>query len=73
MMNNDAQEYKNKKELEEEERRGRWIMAEGMLNFLGAALGVLAVFVLAAILVSLLIWLFQDFSSRFAFILDRFS
>lgn len=67
------QQYKNKKELEEEERRGRWIMAEGMLNFLGVALGVLAIFALATILVSLVVWLFQDFSNRFAFIVDRFS
>ena len=71
-MYTEPQDYRNKKELEEEKRRGRWIMAEGLLNFVGAAVGVLAVFVLAAVLVSLLIWLFQDFSARFAFILDRF-
>ncbi len=70
---NDAQQYRNKKELEEEDRRARWIMAEGMFNFLGVAAGVLAILVLVTILVSLVIWLIQDFSGRFAFILDRFA
>lgn len=70
---NDAQQYRNRKELEEEDRRARWIMAEGMLNFLGVAVGVLAILVLVTILISLVIWLIQDFSGRFAFILDRFA
>lgn len=70
---NDAQQYRNKKELEEEDRRARWVMAEGMFNFLGVAVGVLAILVLVTILVSLVIWLIQDFSGRFAFILDRFA
>lgn len=70
---NDTQQYRNKKELEEEDRRARWVMAEGMFNFLGVAVGVLAILVLVTILVSLVIWLIQDFSGRFAFILDRFA
>ena len=46
-------------------------MAAGVMNFLGVVLGVVCIFVLLALLFSLISWLSQDFSSTFSLIRTR--
>ncbi len=57
----------------EEETRDRWMMAEGVLNFIAAAVGVILTLLLIVLLVSLVDWLIGDMTgSRFAVLLERF-
>ena len=57
----------------EEETSDRWMMAEGVLNFIAAAVGVILTLLLIVLLVSLVDWLIGDMTgSRFAVLLERF-
>ncbi len=57
---------------EEWERRERWSLASKMLDFLGVVLGMVCIFILLALLFSLLSWLRQDVSSTFSILSTRF-
>ncbi len=55
-----------------EDRRRRWKIAAGVGDFLGVILGVIAVLVLAALLVSLVTWLQGDLDQTFTLLRRRF-
>ncbi len=57
---------------EDWERRERWSLASKMLDFLGVVLGMVCIFILLALLFSLLSWLRQDVSSTFSILSTRF-
>ena len=71
-MQPDNNDYFQRKEWEAQEKRDRYRVAAGMMNFLGVVVGVAAIFLLLALLFSLLSWLFQDISSTFAILRTRF-
>ena len=66
------QEYEQRKEWERQERQDHFRVAEGVMNFLGVVLGVVCIFVLVALLFSLISWLDQDISSTFSILRTRF-
>ena len=68
----DNNDYFQRKEWEAEEKRDRYRVAAGMMNFLGVVVGVAAIFLLLALLFSLISWLAQDISSTFAILRTRF-
>ena len=57
---------------EDWERRERWSLVSKMLDFLGVVLGMVCVFILLALLFSLLSWLRQDVSSTFSILSTSF-
>jgi len=71
-MQPNRNEYFQRKEWERQERRDRFKVAAGMMNFLSVVLGVVSILVLAALLISLLSWLGQDISSTFSILRTRF-
>ena len=66
------QEYEQRKEWERQERQEHFRMASKMLEFLGVVLGVVCIFVLLALLFSLITWLDQDIASTFSILRTRF-
>ncbi|MBE5770756.1 MAG: hypothetical protein E7336_05220 [Clostridiales bacterium] len=72
MTQPDNNDYFQRKEWEAQEKRDRYRVAAGMMNFLGVVLGVAAIFLLLALLFSLVSWLLQDVSSTFAILRTRF-
>ena len=66
------QEYEQRKERERQEMQDRLRVASGVMNFLGVVLGVVAIFLLLALLFSLISWLDQDISSTFSILRTRF-
>lgn len=64
--------YKMNKEMEKEERRGKWRMAHGVMEYVSVVIGVLLILLLLSVLLSLLSWLRQDMTSTFAFLTNRF-
>ena len=71
-MQTNREEYQQRKEQEQALRQERLRVAAGVMNFLGVVLGVAAIFVLLALLFSLLSWLSQDISSTFSILRTRF-
>lgn len=65
-------DYFVRKEEEREERLDRLRMTAGMLNFFGVVLGVIAIFILVVLIVSLCNWLFRDMSGIFSVIFSIF-
>ena len=72
MQQPSRQEYEQRKEQERLDMQDRFRVAEGVMNFLGVVLGVVAIFLLLALLFSLLSWLSQDISSTFSILRTRF-
>ena len=66
------EEYRQRKEWERQDRQDRFRAAVGLMNFISVAVGALCVFVLLALLLSLLSWLNQDISSTLSVLLRRF-
>lgn len=65
-------DYFVRKEEEREEKLDRLRMTAGMLNFFGVVLGVIAIFVLVVLIVSLCNWLFHDMSGIFSVVFSIF-
>ena len=65
-------DYEQRKEWERQERQDHFRVAAGLMNFLGVVLGVVCIFLLLALLFSLLSWLSQDISSTFSILRTRF-
>ncbi len=72
MQEQSRQEYEQRKEWERQEKQDHFKVAEGVMNFLGVVLGVVAIFLLLALLFSLLTWLSDDISSTFSILRTRF-
>ena len=71
-MQPDNNDYFQRKEWEAQEKRDRYRVAAGMMNFLGVVVGVAAIFLLLALLFSLVSWFSQDMTSNFAILRTRF-
>lgn len=71
-MYQDDRDYFLRKEWEAQEKQDHYRVAAGVMNFLGVVLGVVAIFVLLALLFSLVSWLIQDISSTFSILRTRF-
>ena len=65
------QQMEQRLKMAREERRERFSLIYKMLDFLGVVLGVICIFILLALLFSLVSWLSQDFSSTFSLIRTR--
>ena len=66
------EEYEQRREWERQERQDHYRIAARMMEFLGVVLGVVCIFVLLALLFSLISWLMQDISSTFSILRTRF-
>ena len=66
------EEYEQRKEWERQEKQDQFRMASKMLEFMGVVLGVVCIFVLLALLFSLINWLRQDIASTFSILRTRF-
>ena len=66
------QEYEQRLKWAQEERRERFSLVYKMMDFLGVVLGVICIFVLLALLFSLISWLSDDVSSTFSILKTRF-
>ena len=60
------QEYEQRLKWAQEERRERFSLVYKMMDFLGVVLGVICIFVLLALLFSLISWLLNDLPARFS-------
>ena len=60
------QDYDQRLKWAWDERRERFSLIYKMLDFLGVVLGVICIFVLLALLFSLISWLSDDISSTFS-------
>ena len=56
------QEYEQRMEWERQEKQDRFRVAAKMMEFMGVVLGVICIFLLLGLLVSLISWLDQDIS-----------
>lgn len=65
-------DYFVRKEEEREEKQDRLRMTAGMLEFFGVVLGVMVIFVLVVLIVSLCNWLFRDMSGIFSVVFSIF-
>ena len=71
-MQPSRQEYEQRKEWERQEKREHYRVVSKMMEFFGVVLGVVTIFVLLALLFSLLSWLSQDIASTFSILRTRF-
>ena len=71
MSQTSHQQIEQRLKMAREERRERFSLIYKMLDFLGVVLGVICIFILLALLFSLVSWLSQDFSSTFSLIRTR--
>ena len=71
-MQPNRQEYEQRKEWERQDRQDHFRVAAGLMEFLGVVLGVVSIFVLLALLFSLIAWLSLDISSTFSILRTRF-
>ncbi len=71
MSQSGRQQMEQRLRTAREERRERFSLIYKMLDFLGVVLGVICIFILLALLFSLVSWLSQDFSSTFSLIRTR--
>lgn len=72
MMQPNRQEYDQRREWERQEKQDHFRVAAKMMEFLGVVLGVISIFLLLALLFSLLSWLSEDISSTFSLLRLRF-
>ncbi len=72
MQQPSRQEYEQRKELERQEKQDHLRVAAKMMEFMGVVLGVVCIFVLLALLFSLITWLDQDIASTFSILRTRF-
>lgn len=72
MMQPNRQEYEQRKEWERQEKREHFRVAAKMMEFVGVVLGMASIFVLLALLFSLISWLNQDVASTFSILRTRF-
>lgn len=68
----DRAPYSMRKQWEKEDRRDRYKVAAGVMNFLGVVLGVISILLLLALIVSLVSWLSKDISGTFAILRTHF-
>lgn len=68
----DQNPYKLRKQWEKEDRRDRYKVAAGLMEFLGVVLGVVSILILLGLIVSLLSWLNKDISGTFAILRTHF-
>ncbi|MBR3106079.1 MAG: hypothetical protein IKH30_02710 [Clostridia bacterium] len=66
MSQQGRQNYDQRLKWAQEERRERFSLIYKMMDFVGVVLGVIFIFVLLALLFSLLSWLSDDVSSTFS-------
>lgn len=71
-MQPDENRYWQRKREEWEERRDRFKVAAGVMEFAGVVAGVICILMLLALLFSLVNWLNQDVSATFAILRTRF-
>ena len=71
-MQPDRQEYENRKEWERQEKEDHFRVAAKMMEFVGVVLGIVSIFILLALLFSLLSWLNDDISRTFSTLRVRF-
>ena len=72
MMMQNQQEFDRRREWERQEKEDHLQVAAKMMEFMGVVLGVVCIFVLLALLFSLISWLNQDISSTFSILRTRF-
>jgi len=72
MTQPNRQEYEQRREWERQERQDSLRLAAKMMEFLGVVLGVISIFVLLALLFSMISWLAQDVSSTLSMLKTRF-
>ncbi len=72
MSQQSRQDYEQRLKWAREERRERFSLIYKMLDFLGVVLGMICIFVLLALLFSLISWLSDDVSSTFSILKTRF-
>ena len=68
----DRDAYFERKQEEEEERRDRWRLTTGLMEFLAVVVGIAVTLMLVALIVSLLSWVRQDASDIFDVFLSLF-
>ena len=66
------QEYEQRKEWERQEKQDHFRALSKLMEFFGVVLGIISIFVLLALLFSLISWLSQDISSTFSILRTRF-
>ncbi len=72
MQQPSREEYEQRKAWERQEKMDHFRVASKMLGFVGDVVGVICIFVLLALLFSLLTWLSQDVASTFSILRTRF-
>lgn len=72
MMQPGRQEYEQRKAWDRQEKLDHFRVASKMMEFVGVVVGVICIFVLLALLFSLLTWLSQDVASTFSILRTRF-
>lgn len=71
MSQQSRQDYGQRMKWEQEEKRERLSLLYKMWDFFGVVLGMICIFVLLALLFSLISWLTDDISSTFSIIRTR--
>ncbi|MBR0408519.1 MAG: hypothetical protein IJI53_10815 [Clostridia bacterium] len=71
MSQQSRQEYEQRMKWKREERRERFSLVYKMLDFLGVVLGMICIFVLLALLFSLISWLSEDVAGTFSVLRTR--
>ena len=71
MSQQSRQDYGQRMKWEQEEKRERLSLLYKMLDFFGVVLGMICIFVLLALLFSLISWLTDDISSTVSIIRTR--
>ena len=71
MSQQSRQEYEQRMKWKREERRERFSLVYKMLDFLGVVLGTICIFVLLALLFSLISWLSEDVAGTFSVLRTR--
>lgn len=72
MFREPQNDYFFRKEEEREEKLDRLRMTAGLMEFVGVVLGVMAIFVLVVLIVSLCNWLYRDMASIFSVVFSIF-
>ena len=68
----DRDAYFERRQEKEEERRDRWRLTTGLMEFLAVVVGIAVTLMLVALIVSLLSWVRQDASDIFDVFLSLF-
>ena len=71
MSQQSRQEYEQRMKWKREERRERFSLVYKMLDFLGVVLGMICIFVLLALLFSLISWLSEVVAGTFSVLRTR--